>query len=79
MTRMIFFKLPKTVPEYGYIYINAKAIQAVTPWDEWSRIYYGHGHHVYVEHKPSDIVDAIENDDDHVTDSVVGNFKTISG
>lgn len=79
MTRMIRFKLPQVVPEYGYIYINAKAIQAVKPCDDWSKIFYGHGENVYVEHKPSDIVDAIEDDADHVTDSVVGNFKIISG
>lgn len=79
MARMIRFKLPKTVPKYGYIYINAKAIHAVKPWDNGSKVLYGHGEDAYVEHEPIDIVDAIENNDDHVVDSVVGNFKIISG
>jgi hypothetical protein len=79
MPRMIRFKLPKTTPEYGYIYINAKSIHAIKPCDDWARVFYGHGNDVYVEHMPIDIVDTIENDFDSVTDSVVGDFKIISG
>lgn len=68
MPHMIRFKLPKTTPEYGYIYINAKAIHAITPCDDWARVFYGHGNDVYVEHKPSDIVYALANDFTSVRD-----------
>ena len=74
MPNMTRFKLRKNiVPKYGYIYVNVASIQAIIPQEEGSLIVYGSGEEVYVEHKPADIVRALEGDEVCVIDgSAIG-------
>ena len=50
------------VSKYGYIYVNVASIHSIVPHEDGSVVYYGAGEDVYAEHKPSDIVHAIDNE-----------------
>ncbi len=70
MPHMIRLKCTKnTIPRVGaYIYINVDSIHAIQPHDRAAVISFGNGDAVFVEHKPSDIVHAIDNEYTFVKD-----------
>jgi len=72
MPHMIRLKCTKnTIPRVGaYIYINVDSIHAIQPHDRAAVISFGNGDAVFVEHKPGDIVLAIESDHVSVTDGL---------
>jgi hypothetical protein len=71
MSNMIRFKRRKNIlPKYGYIYVNVTSIQSIMPHEEGSMVVYGSAEEVYVEHKPADIVLALESDEVCVIDGV---------
>jgi len=71
MPHLIRFKRRKNIArEYAYIYVNVAVIHSVLPHEDGSLVCYGNTEEVYVEHKPGDIVLAIESDDVSVTDGL---------
>ena len=70
MPHLILLKCSKnTFPKKdSHIYINLDSIHAIQPQDSGSVVSFGNGDVVFVEHKPSDIVHAIDNEYTFVED-----------
>jgi len=69
MPHMIRLKRRKNhAPKYGYIYVNIASIHAILPDEDGSSVFYGNDAKIYVEHKPSDIVHALDNEYTFVKD-----------